>query len=178
MSNKLTPEQQKMVDIWEKHTSCEFETKDVEETMRTMTAEPHVNHVPVMTGGSGWEDVHNFYSKYFIPSQPQDVELAMVSRTVSSDTIVDELIFKFTHSIDMPWMLPGIPPTGRKVELPLVVVVGFKDGKISSEHIYWDQASVLVQIGVLNADNLPVAGVETARKALDPGLPSNELIKR
>ena len=78
----------------------------------------------------------------------------------------------------MPWMLPGIPPTGRKVELPLVVVVGFKDGKISSEHIYWDQASVLVQIGVLNADNLPVAGVETARKALDPGLPSNELIKR
>ncbi len=178
MSTELTPEQKKMVDIWEEHTMCEFETKDVEETMRTMTDEPHVNHVPVMTGGFGRDDVRNFYSQYFIPSQPQDVELAIVSRTVGTDTIVDELIFKFTHSIDMPWLLPGIPPTGKKVELPLVAIVGFEGGKISSEHIYWDQASVLVQIGILSADNLPVAGVETARKVLDPGLPSNELMKR
>jgi len=102
----------------------------------------------------------------------------MVSRTVGSDTIVDELIFKFTHSIDMPWLLPGIPPTGKKVELPVVAIIGFEGGKISSEHNYWDQASVLVQIGILNADNLPVAGVETARKVLDPTLPSNELMKR
>ena len=178
MSNELTPEQQKMVDIWGKHTMCEFETKDAEETMRTMTDEPHVNHVPVMTGGYGRENVRDFYSKHFIPFQSPDTELVLVSRTVSSDTIVDELIFKFTHNIVMPWMLPGIPPTGKKVELPLVVIVGFKDGKISSEHIYWDQATVLVQIGVLNADNLPVAGVETARKVLDPHLPSNELMKR
>ncbi len=178
MNNELTLDQQKIVDIWVKHTMCEFETKDVEETMHTMSEMPHVNHVPVMTGGFGRDNVQNFYSKYFIPSQPQDVELVMVSRTVSTDTIVDELIFKFTHSIDMPWMLPGIPPTGKKVEIPLVVIVDFKDGKISSEHIYWDQASVLVQIGVLDADNLPIVGVETARKVLDPSLPSNELMKR
>lgn len=179
MSKELTPEQKKMVDIWEKHTMCEFETKDVEETMRTMTDEPHVNHVPVMTGGFGRDNVRNFYSKYFIPCQPQDVEVALVSRTVGSDTIVDELIFKFTHSMDMPWLLPGIPPTGKKVEIPLVAIVGFEGGKISSEHIYWDQATVLVQTGILNADNLPVAGAETARKVLDPdGSPSNELMNR
>jgi carboxymethylenebutenolidase len=178
MSTELTTEQKKMVDIWEKHTMCEFETKDVEETMRTMTDEPHVNHVPVMTGGFGRDNVRHFYSKYFIPCQPQDVELVMVSRTVGSDTIVDEFIFKFTHNIDMPWILPGVPPTGKRVEVPFVAIIGFKGDKISSEHIYWDQASVLVQIGLLNADNLPVAGVETARKVLDPGLPSNELMKR
>jgi len=178
MSTELTLEQKKMVDMWEKHTMCEFETKDVEETMRTMTDEPYVNHVPVMTGGYGRDNVRNFYSNYFIPSNPQDIELVMVSRTLSSDTIVDEFIFKFTHSIDMPWLLPGIPPTGKKVELPVVAIIGFEGGKISSEHIYWDQASVLVQIGILNADNLPVAGVETVRKVLDPTLPSNELMKR
>ncbi len=178
MGNESTVEQKSMVEIWDKHTKCEFETKDTDETMRTMTGEPHVNHVPVMTGGTGWNDVRDFYSKHFIPHQPDDVELVLVSRTVGSDMVVDELIFKFTHNIDMPWMLPGIPPTGKKVELPLVVLVGFKDGKISSEHIYWDQASVLVQIGVLNADNLPVAGVETARKVLDPALPSNQLMSR
>jgi len=177
MSHELTPEQQNMVDVWGKHTMCEFETKDVEETMRTMTGEPHVNHVPVMTGGTGLENVRDFYSQYFIPHQSPDTELALVSRTVSHDTIVDELIFKFIHNVYMPWMLPGIPPTGKKVELPLVVIVGFRDGKIASEHIYWDQATVLVQIGVLDPRNLPVAGVETARKVLDPGLPSNRLMK-
>ena len=178
MSKELTAEQQRMVEIWDKHTKCEFESKDTDETMGTMTEEPHVNHVPVMTGGSGRDNVRDFYSKHFIPYQPEDVDLALVSRTVGSDTVVDELIFKFTHNIDMPWILPGIRPTGKKVELPLVVIVQFKDGKISSEHIYWDQASVLVQIGVLNPDNLPVAGVETARKVLDPGLPSNQLMSR
>jgi len=178
MSKELTAGQQRMVEIWDKHTKCEFESKDTDETMGTMTEEPHVNHVPVMTGGSGRDNVRDFYSKHFIPYQPEDVELVPVSRTVGSDTVVDELIFKFTHNIDMPWILPGIRPTGKLVELPLVVIVQFKDGKISSEHIYWDQASVLVQVGVLNADNLPVAGVETARKVLDPGLPSNQLMSR
>lgn len=177
MSKKeLTAEQQRMVGIWDKHTKREFESRDTDETMRTMTGEPHVNHVPVMTGGSGWENVRDFFSKHFIRYQPEDVELVPVSRTVGSDRVVDELIFKFTHDIDMPWMLPGIRPTGRLVELPLVVIVQFKDGKISSEHLYWDQASVLVQIGVLDPGSLPVAGVETARKVLDPGLPSNQLM--
>ncbi len=176
MSN-LSAEQQSMVDLWTEHTTCEFATKDVQDTMKTMSGNPHVNHVPVMTGGSGTENVIDFYSTWFIPCQPPDVELEMVSRTVGKYAVVDELIFKFTHTVDMPWMLPGIPPTGKRVEIPLVVVVGFEDGKIASEHIYWDQASVLVQVGLLDPGSLPVAGVETARKVLDPSLPSNSLIK-
>jgi carboxymethylenebutenolidase len=167
-----------MVEMWERHMMCEFETRDADETMETMTDEPEVNHVPVMTGGYGRKSVRDFYSKYFIPRQSPDTEIVPVSRTVGSDRVVDELIFKFTHTVDMPWMLPGIPPTGKKVELAVVVVIGFEDGKISSEHIYWDQASALVQIGALKADKLPVAGVETARKVLDPALPSNELMKK
>lgn len=176
--SRLSAEQQKMVDLWAEHTACEFATKDVEDTMRTMSGDPHVNHVPVMTGGTGTRNVIDFYSTYFIPCQPPDVELEMVSRTVGSEAVVDELIFKFTHTVDMPWILPGIPPTGKRVEIPLVVIVGFKDGKIASEHIYWDQASVLVQAGVLDPGSLPVAGVETARKVVDPSLPSNTLIHK
>ncbi len=79
----------------------------------------------------------------------------------------------------MDWMLPGVPPTGKRVEIPIVVVVGFRDGKIASEHIYWDQASVLVQVGLLDPDTLPVAGSENARKMLDPSsVPSGLLIER
>jgi carboxymethylenebutenolidase len=99
-----------------------------------------------------------------------------VSRTIGSDRLVDEMIFRFTHTIDMEWMLPGVPPTGKPVELALVVIVHFRHGKVAHEHIYWDQASVLVQLGLLAASALPIAGVETARKLLDPGLPSNGLI--
>ena len=75
-------------------------------------------------------------------------------------------------------MLPGVAPTGKRVEIPLVVIVHFRDGKLAHEHIYWDQASVLVQLGLLPPAGLPVAGVETARKVLNPDLPSNELIRR
>ena len=78
----------------------------------------------------------------------------------------------------MDWMLPGIPPTGKRVEVPLVAIVRFREGKLAHEHIYWDQASVLVQIGLLDAARLPVAGIETARKVVDPTLPANDLMKR
>ena len=178
MTKSLTPEQQKLVDIWERHTMCEFDTKHVGETMLTMTDSPHVNHVPVMTGGHGSDNVQNFYSNYFIPNMPDDFELVIISRTVSSETIVDEFIVKFTHNVEMHWMLPGIPPTGKKVEIPTVAIVQFENDKISSEHIYWDQASVLIQIGLLDAGDLPVAGVETARKVLDPSSISNEHLKK
>ncbi len=174
----LTPAQQTMVEMWDKHTASEFESKSLEATMATMTASPYVNHIPVMTGGRGREEVKHFYSTYFIPAQPNDVEIVPVSRTVGHDRIVDELIYKFTHTIDMPWLLPGIPPTGKRAELAIVVVVQFQDGKIAHEHIYWDQASLLVQLGLIDGTTLPAAGVEVARKLQDPNLPSNELIKR
>jgi carboxymethylenebutenolidase len=88
------------------------------------------------------------------------------------------MVFKFTHTIPMDWILPGIPPTGKRVEVPLVAIIRFRDRKLAHEHIYWDQASVLVQIGLLDPAKLPVVGVESAKKVLDPSLPANELMKR
>ncbi len=174
----LTPRQCAMVEMWERHTAAEFQTHSLDDTMATMTAEPYVNHVPVMTGGRGELQLRHFYGKYFIPGQPPDTEVIPVSRTVGEHRIVDEIIHRFTHTIDMPWILPGVPPTGRRVELAVVAVVEFRDGKIASEHIYWDQASALVQVGLLDPGKLPIAGVDVARKALDPKRPSNSLVDR
>jgi carboxymethylenebutenolidase len=174
----LNPTQQSMVALWEQHIAAEFQKHDVEATLPTTTLDPHVIHMPVMTGGAGLEGVRAFYRKYFIPGLPPDNEIVLVSRTIGLNRLVDELVHRFTHTIEMPWMLPGVPPTGKRVAVPVVAIVEFQDGKIAREHIYWDQASVLVQLGVIQCDNLPVAGVETTRKLLDPSLPSNELIKR
>jgi carboxymethylenebutenolidase len=132
----------------------------------------------VLTGGVGRDELREFYSRRFIPQMPPDTEMAPVSRTVGENQLVDEMVFKFTHSIRMDWMLPGVAPTGKRVEVPLVAIVRFREGKLAHEHIYWDQASVLVQVGLLDATGLPVVGIESARKALDPTLPANQLIKR
>lgn len=176
----LTPTQQAMSDLWDKHTQSEFESQSVEATLETMVEDgPYVNHVPVLTGGVGLDEVRKFYSERFIPHQPPDTEIIPVSRTIGHDRVVDELIHRFTHTIEMEWMLPGIPPTGRRVEVPVAVVVHFRDGKIASEHIYWDQASVLVQVGLIDPERLPVSGAESARKVLDPAsVASNRLIER
>ncbi len=174
----MTPDQEKLRDVWEEHMKCEFSTKSVEDTMATMVEPAHVNHVPTMTGGTGMPGIADFYAKHFIPKMPADTKTELVSRTVGSDRIVDELIFSFTHTVTMDWMLPGVAPTGRPVRVPLVAIIGFKDGKVQNEHIYWDQASVLMQIGLLDGSKLPVAGAETADKVLDPKLPSNALIER
>ena len=175
---ELTPAQAMLRDLWEEHVRCEFATRDTETTLATMVEDAYVNHVPVLTGGVGRERLREFYSRRFIPQMPPDTEMTPVSRTIGTDRVVDEMVFRFTHTIPMDWMLPGVPPTGRRVEIPLVAIVHFRDGKLAHEHIYWDQASVLVQLGLLDASRLPVAGVETARKVLDPGLPSNELMTR
>lgn len=164
--------------LWDRHTRCEFETRDVDATMRTMVAEPCVNHVPTMTGGVGQRDLTRFYAHHFIPKCPADIALVPVSRTVGPDRLVDEMVVSFTHDVEIDWMLPGIPPTGRRVEVPLVVVVAFRADKLYREHIYWDQASVLVQIGMLDPRGLPVAGSETAKKLLDETRPSNTLMER
>jgi carboxymethylenebutenolidase len=178
-SDELTPAQRTLVAVWEEHTAAEFQDKSVEKTMATMCPEPHVNHVPLMTGGDGRTSVRTFYETWFIPCQAPDTEIVPVSRTVGSSRIVDELIFRFTHTVEMPWMLPGIRPTGRRVEIAIVVVVGFEAGLIANERIYWDQASVLVQLGLLTPGTLPVAGSEIAQKVREPGsLPANELIRR
>jgi len=154
--------------LWEEHTGHEFVTRDTEATLATMVDDAYVNHVPVLTGGFGKAALREFYSRRFIPSMPPDTTLTPVSRTVGENQLVDEMIFSFTHTQEMPWMLPGVAPTNRKVEVPLVAIVKFQDGKLKHEHIYWDQASVLKQIGLLTDPSLPVCGAETARKVLDP----------
>jgi carboxymethylenebutenolidase len=131
-----------------------------------MVDDAYVNHVPVMTGGRGKAELRSFYSTDFIPKMPPDTKLTPVSRTVGEDQLVDEIIFSFTHTEEMPWMLPGVAPTNKYVEVPLVVIVKFREGKLAHEHIYWDQASVLKQIGLLNDPKLPVFGAETAQKVL------------
>jgi len=170
--------QKNLSDKWDEHVKYEFATRDTEDTLKTMVADAYVNHVPVMTGGVGHDQLRDFYSQRFIPQMPPDTSMTPVSRTVGTDRVVDEMVFEFTHTIKMDWMLPGVEPTNRHVKIPLIVVVHFRHGKLAHEHIYWDQASVLAQIGLLDAKSLPVAGVETAEKVLNPQLPANELMKR
>ena len=174
----LTAAQQDLGQLWEEHVRHEFATLNTEDTLATMVADAYVNHIPVLTGGVGKQQLREFYSKRFIPQMPPDTEMVPLSRTIGHDQLVDEMIFKFTHTMRMDWMLPGVAPTGKRVEVPLVAIVRFRDGKLAHEHIYWDQASVLVQLGLLDPSELPVSGVESARKALDKRLPSNGLIDR
>ena len=166
-----------LVALWEAHCRYEFETHDVDATMATMIDAPYVNNVPTMTGGVGHDQVKRFYKYHFIDANAADTQITPISRTVGVDQIVDELLFSFTHSGELDWMLPGVAPTGRKVEIPLVAIVRFQDGKIAHEHIYWDQASVLVQIGKLDPKGLPVAGADTARKIADKTRPTNGLMR-
>jgi len=177
-STNLSPAQETLRKLWEQHVQFEFSTRNTEDTLATMVEDAYVNHIPVLTGGVGRDELREFYSKRFIPHMPPDTEMTPVSRTIGEDQLVDEMVFKFTHTIPMDWMLPGVAPTGKRVEIPLVAIVRFRDGKLAHEHIYWDQASVLVQIGLIDASKLPVAGVESAHKVLDPTLPANELMKR
>src|SRR5213083_3243333 len=173
-----SPAQEKLRQLLEEHVRYEFAARDTEETLDTMVEDAYVNHIPVLTGGVGRDQLREFYSKRFIPQMPPDTEMTAVSRTIGEDQLVDEMVFKFTHTIRMDWMLPGVAPTGKRVEVPLVAIVRFREGKLAHEHIYWDQASVLVQIGLIDAATLPVAGVESARKVLDPTLPANAFMKR
>jgi carboxymethylenebutenolidase len=174
----LTPAQQFLNDVWEQHLGTEFATRDTEATLDTMVPDAYVNHIPVMTGGVGRAELHEFYSRHFIPKMPPDTQIIPLSRTIGTDRLVDEIIFRFTHTMEMDWMLPGIAPTGKLVECGLVVIVHFRDGKLAHEHIYWDQATVLVQLGLLDESKLPVAGRAGAKKLSDPKQPSNELIRR
>ncbi len=174
----LTPREQALTELWEKHLGEEFTTRDTNATIETMVPDAYVNHIPVLTGGVGHDQLREFYSQHFIPKMPPDTEIVPISRTIGAERLVDEMIFKFTHTMEMDWMLPGIAPTGKRVECPLVVIVHFRDGKLAHEHIYWDQATVLVQIGLLDPSKLPVVGIETARKVANSSLPANHLIER
>lgn len=172
---ELTREQQALVDTWEAHTGAEFELKDADAAIATMTDHPVLVHVPSGTGATGREPLRRFYAEIFIPQTPPDASLTLLTRTVARDRLVDEFIFEFTHTVQVDWLVPGIAPTGRKVAVPHVAVIAFEGGKIASEHIYWDQASMLRQLGVLHGD-VPVLGADEGARLLDADAPVNELI--
>ena len=154
-----------LAQVFDKHINYEFEKIDVDATMQTMVKEPYVHHVPILTGGIGYHGVYTFYSNSFVGKMPSNTKFVRISRTIGKDQVVDELILSFTHDIEIPAMIPGISPTRKYVELPLVVVMKFKGNKIAHEHIYWDQASLLVQIGLLdNNKELPIIGIEQSKK--------------
>jgi carboxymethylenebutenolidase len=161
---------------FDEHMAAEFELRDIDRTMATMTGDPYLNHVAVMTGGRDAGEVRRFYDEHFIPRWPADTAVTPVSRTIGRDQVVDELVMSFTHDVHMDFMLPGVEPSGRPVELAVAAVVGVRDGRVSHEHIYWDQASILVQVGALDPAGLPVTGADQARKMLDRSLPPNRLI--
>jgi carboxymethylenebutenolidase len=135
--------------LWAEHLKGEFETKDVEATLETMVEDAYVNHMPVHTGGRGKEALRAFYRDDFIPSWPDDLQMTPVNRVVGEGQLVDELHITFTHSKPMPWFLPNVLPTHKKVAVDFVVVVQFRGDKLACERIYWDHAAVLRQVGLL-----------------------------
>jgi carboxymethylenebutenolidase len=165
--------------VFDEHVAAEFVDMDLDATMATMAGDPYVFHLPAMTGGVGAAAVREFYGAHFIGKWPKDIEITPVSRTVGENRVVDELVLSFTHDIEMDQLLPGVAPTGRAVRLAFCVVVGFENGKVAHEHIYWDQASLLAQVGILDPSSLPVTGAEQADTVLDARAhPLNELIRR
>ncbi|KAJ4350767.1 hypothetical protein N0V95_004444 [Ascochyta clinopodiicola] len=182
--------------VWDEHCLYEFGERAVEKTMATMVAQPYVNHIPTMTGGIGKERLTAFYTHHFIFSNPDDTALSLVSRTVGTDRVIDEFVFSLTHDKEVPWLLPGIPPTGKKLEIPFTSIVAMRGDRLCHEHISWDQGTALTQLGLLPEYvpfryaiegvqaaegkryevRLPVAGAETARKLVDEGSEESNLL--
>ncbi|HZO82590.1 MAG TPA: dienelactone hydrolase family protein [Candidatus Binataceae bacterium] len=164
--------------LWERHADLEFKYRDADATMATMVERPYVNHVPTMTGGIGRQELHRFYKHHFISRLPKDTRIVPISRTVGPDRLVDEILLCFTHDTEVDFLLPGVAPTGKYVEIPTVAIVQFRGDKLVHEHIHWDQATALVQLGLLDPKGLPVAGHETVEKLCDESHPSNTLMER
>jgi carboxymethylenebutenolidase len=173
----FTDDERRLIETWEAHTAAEFEHKDADAAVATMTDHPVLIHVPVGTGATGKEAVRRFYAEIFIPQSPEDFELDLLTRSVGQNRIIDEFIVRFTHSIRMDWFAPGVEPTGRRIAVPHVAVIAFEDGRMSSEHIYWDHATVLRQMGLLDA-SLPVMDASQCDRMLNVEAPANTLIDR
>jgi carboxymethylenebutenolidase len=160
----LTAEEERMLETWQQHVYAEFAAKDVAKALETMTEDAYVNNVPIATGAVGKRAVAQFYARCFVEQLPADIESTLVSITIGQNRIVEESVFSFTHSLQMDWFLPGWPPTGKRVEIAVVAIVQFRDGKIEHEHLHWDQGSVLAQLGLIDELRLPVVGALAARR--------------
>jgi carboxymethylenebutenolidase len=148
--------------------------------MRSVVCERHSSTTgeAATRGGRTWQLASRSIPAVpnFVHANPPDTKAIPISRTVGADRIVDEIVFSCTHDREIDWLLPGVPPTGKFIEFPMVTVVTLRGNKLYNEHIYWDQASVLVQIGLLHPAGLPVSGAEQSHKLLDRTLPSNRLM--
>jgi carboxymethylenebutenolidase len=153
--------------VWQEHVYYEFGLRDAKRAMTTMSYNPYVLMVPLAKGGWGREGVYNFYHDYFLAQLPADLRPVPISQVVARDILFEEAVYRFTHDQIMDWMIPGVPRTGKRVEVGVVAIIQFEKGKIASEHLYWDQASVLAQLGVIDPAKLPVKGAESARTLLD-----------
>ncbi len=162
--------QQKLDAIFGAHMDAEL-AGELDRTLATMAPNPHLVNVPTMVGGQGAQGVRAFYANRLIGQFfPPDVVFETISRTYSEERLIDELIISFTHTSKMDWMLPGVEPTGKRVEVVFVVIVGIEGDKVAYEHIMWDQANVLVQIGLLDPTGLPLTGSGAAAKLRNPAL--------
>ncbi len=172
----FSKDEQALIDVWDAHTASEFAHKDADEAIATMTSNPVLIHVPVNTGATGREALRKFYAEVFIPQLPDDAELEVITRTVGQNRIVDEFVLHLTHSLRMDWFVPGVEATGKRLAVPHVGIIAFEDGLIASEHIYWDQGTVLRQLGLIG-DDLPIMGAAQKDRLIDPNAPANQLIE-
>jgi carboxymethylenebutenolidase len=148
--NVLTSDQQTLLEAWQQHTYAEFVLKDADAALATMTEHPYVLMVATGTACVGRAAVHEYYANQFLPALPPDLELQSLSQTIGRDSLVEEMVVRFTHTIEMDWLLPGLHPTRRRVEFIVAAVIGFENGKVKSEHVHWDHASLLSQMGILD----------------------------
>lgn len=163
--NTLPSNHQTMLEVWQRHTYAEFVLKDADAALATMTEDPYVLIIPTGTSGVGKAGVRDFYADHFIPHLPADLKFVPISQIFAADHIIEETVARFTHTIAMDWMLPGVPAEGRKVELVMVSIIHFADGKVAYEHLYWDQAAVLAQLGVVDAP-VAAAGISSVAQLL------------
>jgi carboxymethylenebutenolidase len=164
--------------LWDNHLECEFVHKSPSAALKTMTDNPRVTIVPTMIGGKGTAELRDFYARHFLNQIPPDMEVISVSRTTGQNRIVDELVMKFTHTMQMDWLLPGISPTGKRIEVALAVIVSMEGDRIAAENLYYDNATVLKQAGLITDPKLPILGAEHAQNMLSHTAPLNELIRR
>jgi hypothetical protein len=177
--------------VRETFAALSFRAKDAAGTVESIMQDGYVNNSPTLTGGSGQRALYHFYHDFFMPGNPPSMATKLISRTIGVDRVVDEMVVSFKHTQEMPWILPGVPPTGKAVQIAIVSIIAVRGGKLVSEHVYWDQASVLVQIGALDPSyiskalsskgckKLPIVGADAARKVLDVDkVETNSLISK
>ena len=158
----LTPSQQAMMKTLADHGKAEISDRDLDATLATMTENPYLFVSPTLAGAEGLDAVRDFY-RHLMTQLPKDLKFTLVTRTIGTDRIVSELILTFTHDVAIDWLLPGIPPTAKRVELPVIVIYTFKGNKIDGERLYWDHSSLLAQVGLLGTGGLPPTTVTVRR---------------